>query len=119
MGLPAIKESQRKRSLEAASAERAQAIEEFGLANELDKIEIARVQAENTGNRVLAGEIATIQAEITAILEDTIGVPTPAQEALLAQKLEQAEILRRNLYGKLGLKYVPPGGNLIEKKPDS
>ena len=113
MGLPAIKESQRKRSLEAASAERAQAIEEFGLANELDKIDIARVQAENTGNRVLAGELASVRAEIAAILKDSAGFPSGAQQARLSQLLEESEILKMDLYGKLGMEYVPPGGNLI------
>ena len=113
MGLPAIKESQRKRSLEAASAERAQAIEEFGLANELDKIDIARVQAENTGNRVLAGELASVRAEIAAILKDSGGFPSGAQQARLSQLLEESEILKMDLYGKLGMEYVPPGGNLI------
>ncbi len=113
MGLPAIKESQRKRSLEAASAERAQAIEEFGLANELDKIDIARVQAENTGNRVLAGELASVRAEIAAILKDSAGFPSGAQQTKLSQLLEESEILKMDLYGKLGMKYVPPGSDLI------
>ena len=115
MGLPAIKESQRKRSLEAASAERAQAIEEFGLANELDKIEIARVQAENTGNRVLAGEIARVEAQIVAILEDSAGFPSAAQQARISQLIKEGEILKMDLYSKLGMEYVPPGGDLITK----
>ena len=113
MGLPAIKESQRKRSLEAASAERAQAIEEFGLANELDKIEIARVQAENTGNRVLAGELARVDAQIVAILEDSGGFPSAVQQARISQLIKEGEILKMDLYSKLGIKYVPPGGDFI------
>ena len=112
-GLPAVREQQRKRSLEAASAQRAQAIEEFKLANDLERIDIARVQAENTGNRVLAGELASVRAEMAAILKDSVGVLSPAQQARLSQLIEEAEILKIDLYGKLGMEYVPPGGNLI------
>ena len=112
-GLPAVREQQRKRSLEAASAQRAQAIEEFKLANDLERIDIARVQAENTGNRVLAGELASVRAEIAAILKDSVGVLSTAQQARLSQLIQEAEILTMDLYGKLGMEYVPPGGDII------
>ena len=67
-GLPAVREQQRKRSLEAASAQRAQAIEEFGLQESINKLEIMSAQAINSRDTILAGLINSLEKQLeTAI----------------------------------------------------
>lgn len=60
IGLPAVKEQQRKRSLEAASAQRAQAIEEFGLQESINKLEIMSAQAINSRDSNLLGIVQSL-----------------------------------------------------------
>ena len=98
IGLPAVKEQQRKRSLEAASAQRAQAIEEFGLQESINKLEIMSTQAINSRN----SNLLSIVQSLTKLLQE---VSTPEEREDIINQIEQ-------VYEQLGFapvkQFTPP-----------
>ena len=64
MGLPAIKESQRKRSLESASAQRQQAVESFNLTLAVEKLRTLEQQAINTRDSNLLSLVSVLYKQI-------------------------------------------------------
>lgn len=98
IGLPAVREQQRKRSLEAASAQRAQAIEEFGLQESINKLEIMSTQAINSRN----SNLLSIVQSLTKLLQE---VSTPEEREDIINQIEQ-------VYEQLGFapvkQFTPP-----------
>lgn len=98
MGLPAVRERQRKRSLEAASAQRAQAIEEFGLQESINKLEIMSTQAINSRN----SNLLSIVQSLTKLLQE---VSTTEEREDIINQIEQ-------VYEQLGFapvkQFTPP-----------
>tara|TARA_R100001224_G_scaffold65352_2_gene39213 strand:- start:85 stop:1500 length:1416 start_codon:yes stop_codon:yes gene_type:complete len=74
MGLPAIKESQRKRSLESASAQRQQSVESFNLTLAVEKLRTLAEQAINSRDSNLISIVNSLEKKLLEAYNSPLGV---------------------------------------------
>ena len=85
MGLPAIKESQRKRSLESASAQRQQAVESFNLTLAVEKLRTLAEQAINSRDSNLISIVNSFEKKLLEASSNPFGVDEAEIEKIKQQ----------------------------------